>query len=506
MVSMTRARSQRAPSSLDKSPNTHRPYLTNAFASVPLAFYLALRFSSGAIRLYETLCLRAFDGVAVLRRPVLLEKLGCCARSLRRDLEKLEEAGVIKQEKDGDLELIKLVPLHGLELGQLRYFDPKDFDLVAPQPETGREARVLVNTSITTDTRLTPTERRVLAFYLAVADARTGRSWWDRFTVAGLLGIAPDTLSRCRARLDRFGYLQMWTMNDGRQMTRVLRPTPPAKKGGGQNDQSERTERSVEADRTISLSINQNSEPESEPEKQTCACAREELPAKLSLPISVPRQDIAQVMAAVEEAVGDVEDSNADLVEQLVTERLKRGQKVRWLVACLTAYASRAHYRIPASNLLRSGLDKWAPGTNKNPNRCPQRLYVSARELAFEQECRVGAHNPKPVLTSRQKAKEDELRRQWLALPLELPPCRLDTEAQDRLVALRSRQCRGQKEVLAGWIVSEVWSGNLDLEHVISGCEDPHAARVGLEPYLCGGRQDMTFEQFKALLTPRHHR
>ena len=446
----------------------------------------------------------------VLNRTRLVTDLGCSKRSLQRYLSALEKAGVIeRQKKDGSEEVIRLVKLKEVKLDQLRNFSPQD-GLVSQEPmNEGRGARVLVSAAIMEDSRLTGTERRVLAFYLAVANKKTGQSWWSHQAVAQLLSIHEDTLRHCRARLEKLGYIRSFLMRNGRPATQVL-----AQKGRDEEqDLGPPTEQTVILDNTSHPSINHTLEPDTQ--TRMCPCGNSPLPQQLQT-LPVPKQDIvspeavAIVMNAVVNAVGDVYDPHAHQVKQLIARRLSRGQTAALLVTAFTAYANRAHYRIPASALLRSNaIDKWSIPV-KNPHRKP--VSLSSNELAFEREIRVGAHDPAPSKTPEQQASENELVLQWLALPLDLPTCSLSLEQQDKTITEILKATRRNKDDNNAfeWLASEVWSRHLGFAHFMAWCapeipashqelKEFEVLKARFEQALRRMRRDVTFETFCSL-------
>jgi hypothetical protein len=479
---MTQARTLRAPSSLtDKPSSNSRPYITGFFASVPLAFYLAFRLTPTATRLYELLCGCVEEEATAVRRSKLHTRLGCSGASVRRGLSALEEAGLINRVQHDDLDVIELVNLRGVTLEELKTFESEGFETLA-DVGMGGGARVLMSTQITRDKELSPTDRRVLGFYLAVAGKETGNSWWNHKRVAKALALRPDVLSRSRGVLAQLGYIHRSWLRDGRQLTRVK--APPEEVG---------SKLPTGEDKIASPSY----KPKTQPDTQKHAHTRED-----SKPlISVPAQDVAQVIEAVEAVVGDIADPDAHLVETFIARRLRRGQTVATLVANLAAYAARARYRLPASRLLRgNAIDQWTPAIEDNPNRKLVRKYISEGELAFEREIRVGAHESKPVLTAQLQAQQDELRREWLELPLELPDCPLPAHRQDETIDRIWRQTRGEIEAFMDWISPEVWAGRVGIAQLLAYFKQPEEFQTAFEPHLRRHRCDVVFEDFKAQL------
>lgn len=78
----------------------------------------------------------------------------------------------------------------------------------APMPVGGQSSRfAMVDLTLSADRRLTPTDQQVYSILAAHRNAKSGKAWPKRATIARLANVHPETVTKATRRLVEYGYL-----------------------------------------------------------------------------------------------------------------------------------------------------------------------------------------------------------------------------------------------------------------------------------------------------------
>ena len=324
------------------------------FAKVAARVF-SLGLTNNQLRAYELLCcVRDADGVVRRSSVELMKALGWTRSSWDKAMRGLRRHRLIQTQLHiGRYELLEV---EAYALGHWRTEGRSE-----DKDEKVHGAWAKVPLSEIMDERLGGSERRVLGWYRAVCNSKTGELQWSAQMVAKVLGISEPTVKRTRQQLKRHGYIESeqggirWRATTrvlGRKGLEVGEVFP--KKESGEVDENGQAPKLIRDT------------------PSSCAEIDTPKPKPLSSNLSpfVPPATL-ELYFALSRIIPSHPDDNPKVAAVLLQRRLKDGADPKAILRKAHLYRDHADFHLPIHVFLGSVFDKWFPPLIPASYRCP---------------------------------------------------------------------------------------------------------------------------------------